>query len=349
MTRRRTPHPGRRRRHRCGRHRDARSALHAQGRVGRHPADRLATVGRTRLAVRGEDVEVVALSRSASTASTSRCSTYRTRSPRTGHRSRPPAVPLRSTTPGAFRMDDDVPLVVPEVNADAARNRPRGIIANPNCTTLSMIVARRAAPGVRPARAGGRVVPGRVRRRSGRHRRAARPAPRWPATGRWARDPATCAAVSATSARSRRRSRSTSCRGRARSRTTAGRSEELKIRNESRKILGLPDAAGQRHLRAGSGGDDAFGRRSRGVRAGRRRRCGPRGLERRAGRRRVRRPGLGRVPHAGRRRRHRPDLGRAASALAGRPARPRLLRLRRQPSQGRGAQHRPDRRGVGGG
>ncbi|MGQ0464480.1 MAG: aspartate-semialdehyde dehydrogenase [Sporichthyaceae bacterium] len=42
---------------------------------------------------------------------------------------------------GAFRMDADVPLVVPEVNPDAARNRPRGIIANPNCTTLSMIVA----------------------------------------------------------------------------------------------------------------------------------------------------------------------------------------------------------------
>jgi aspartate-semialdehyde dehydrogenase len=42
---------------------------------------------------------------------------------------------------GAFRMDDDVPLVVPEINARAARNRPRGIISNPNCTTLSMIVA----------------------------------------------------------------------------------------------------------------------------------------------------------------------------------------------------------------
>ncbi|MFI8995782.1 aspartate-semialdehyde dehydrogenase [Streptomyces sp. NPDC053542] len=41
----------------------------------------------------------------------------------------------------AFRMDPDVPLVVPEVNARAARVRPRGIIANPNCTTLSMIVA----------------------------------------------------------------------------------------------------------------------------------------------------------------------------------------------------------------
>jgi aspartate-semialdehyde dehydrogenase len=42
---------------------------------------------------------------------------------------------------GAFRMDPDVPLVVPEVNPAAVRNRPRGIIANPNCTTLSMIVA----------------------------------------------------------------------------------------------------------------------------------------------------------------------------------------------------------------
>ncbi|QVQ50535.1 aspartate-semialdehyde dehydrogenase [Spiractinospora alimapuensis] len=42
---------------------------------------------------------------------------------------------------GAFRMDPEVPLVVPEVNAEATRNRPRGIISNPNCTTLSMIVA----------------------------------------------------------------------------------------------------------------------------------------------------------------------------------------------------------------
>jgi len=41
---------------------------------------------------------------------------------------------------GAFRMDADVPLVVPEVNPEQVRNRPRGIIANPNCTTLSMIV-----------------------------------------------------------------------------------------------------------------------------------------------------------------------------------------------------------------
>lgn len=40
----------------------------------------------------------------------------------------------------AFRMDDDVPLVVPEINADDAKNRPRGIIANPNCTTIQMVV-----------------------------------------------------------------------------------------------------------------------------------------------------------------------------------------------------------------
>lgn len=40
----------------------------------------------------------------------------------------------------AFRMDADVPLVVPEVNAEAALNAPRNIIANPNCTTIQMVV-----------------------------------------------------------------------------------------------------------------------------------------------------------------------------------------------------------------
>ncbi len=41
----------------------------------------------------------------------------------------------------AFRLDPDVPLVVPEVNPHAVRTRPRSIVASPNCTTLSMIVA----------------------------------------------------------------------------------------------------------------------------------------------------------------------------------------------------------------
>ena len=42
---------------------------------------------------------------------------------------------------GAFRMNPDVPLVVPEVNPEAAKNRPLGIISNPNCTTLTMMAA----------------------------------------------------------------------------------------------------------------------------------------------------------------------------------------------------------------
>ena len=41
----------------------------------------------------------------------------------------------------AFRMDKDVPLVVPEVNGEDAKVRPRNIIANPNCTTIQLVVA----------------------------------------------------------------------------------------------------------------------------------------------------------------------------------------------------------------
>ncbi|TWP24920.1 aspartate-semialdehyde dehydrogenase [Apibacter muscae] len=41
----------------------------------------------------------------------------------------------------AFRMDDQVPLVVPEVNAEDALNTPKNIIANPNCTTIQMVVS----------------------------------------------------------------------------------------------------------------------------------------------------------------------------------------------------------------
>ncbi len=44
----------------------------------------------------------------------------------------------------AFRMDPQVPLVVPEVNAAAAADRPKGIIANPNCSTIQMVVALEA-------------------------------------------------------------------------------------------------------------------------------------------------------------------------------------------------------------
>jgi aspartate-semialdehyde dehydrogenase len=50
----------------------------------------------------------------------------------------------------AFRQDDDVPLVVAEVNPEALRERPRGIVANPNCSTMQMMVA--LAPLHRAAR-----------------------------------------------------------------------------------------------------------------------------------------------------------------------------------------------------
>jgi len=48
----------------------------------------------------------------------------------------------------AFRMDADVPLVVPEVNPEDALNPPRGIIANPNCTTIQMVVALKAIENI---------------------------------------------------------------------------------------------------------------------------------------------------------------------------------------------------------
>ena len=49
----------------------------------------------------------------------------------------------------AFRMDEEVPLVVPEVNPEDALDRPRGIIANPNCTTILLVVALKAIAPLR--------------------------------------------------------------------------------------------------------------------------------------------------------------------------------------------------------
>ena len=52
----------------------------------------------------------------------------------------------------AFRMDEDVPLVVPEVNGEDAFNTPRNIIANPNCTTIQMVVALKPLNELSPIR-----------------------------------------------------------------------------------------------------------------------------------------------------------------------------------------------------
>jgi aspartate-semialdehyde dehydrogenase len=107
---------------------------------------------------------------------------------------------------GAFRMDADVPLVVPEVNPGAVRQRPRGIIANPNCTTLSMIVAMGAlhaefgltklvVASYQAASGAGQAGIDTLREQLAKVSSTPVSAPR----------PATCAARSATSARSRPR------------------------------------------------------------------------------------------------------------------------------------------------
>jgi aspartate-semialdehyde dehydrogenase len=145
---------------------------------------------------------------------------------------------------GAFRMDPDVPLVVPEVNADQAANRPKGIIANPNCTTLSMMAAMGALhrefglealvvasyqaasgagqPGIDRLQAEVSAVAGHdVGRRAGD---VAAALAELPATSPF---PAPLALNVIPWAGSLK--------------DDGWSSEELKVRNESRKILGIPD------------------------------------------------------------------------------------------------------------
>jgi aspartate-semialdehyde dehydrogenase len=52
----------------------------------------------------------------------------------------------------AFRMENDIPLVVPEVNPEDCKNRPRNIIANPNCSTIIMVVALKPIQDISPIR-----------------------------------------------------------------------------------------------------------------------------------------------------------------------------------------------------
>jgi aspartate-semialdehyde dehydrogenase len=142
---------------------------------------------------------------------------------------------------GAFRMDPEVPLVVPEVNpADAAR-RPKGIIANPNCTTLSLIVAvgalhrafgleelivasYQAASGA--GQAGIDTLYGQLGKLAGTRSLGQRAGDLRGAVGDLGPFPAPLALNVVPWAGSLR--------------DEGWTSEELKIRNESRKILGLP-------------------------------------------------------------------------------------------------------------
>ncbi len=142
---------------------------------------------------------------------------------------------------GAFRMDPDVPLVVPEVNPGDAARRPKGIIANPNCTTLSLIVAAgalhrafglqelvvasyQAASGA--GQAGIDTLYAQLDKVSGTRSLGQRPGDLRGVVGDLGPFPAPLALNVVPWAGSVR--------------DAGWSSEELKIRNESRKILGLP-------------------------------------------------------------------------------------------------------------
>jgi aspartate-semialdehyde dehydrogenase len=142
---------------------------------------------------------------------------------------------------GAFRMDPDVPLVVPEVNPADAVKRPKGIIANPNCTTLSLIVAVAALHrefGLREMSvasyqaASGAGQPGidtlytQLDKVGGTRALGQRPGDIRAAVGDLGPFPAPLAMNVVPWAGSLK--------------DDGWSSEELKIRNESRKILGLP-------------------------------------------------------------------------------------------------------------
>jgi aspartate-semialdehyde dehydrogenase len=143
---------------------------------------------------------------------------------------------------GSFRMDPDVPLVVPEVNPADAAKRPRGIIANPNCTTLSLIVAvaalhrefglqemvvasYQAASGA--GQAGIDTLYSQLAQVGGSHALGQRAGDVRGAVGELGPFPAPLALNVVPWAGSVK--------------DAGWSSEELKIRNESRKILGLPD------------------------------------------------------------------------------------------------------------
>ncbi len=143
---------------------------------------------------------------------------------------------------GSFRMDPDVPLVVPEVNPADAAKRPKGIIANPNCTTLSLIVAvaalhrafglqemvvasYQAASGA--GQAGIDTLYAQLDRVGGSHALGQRAGDVRGAVGDLGPFPAPLALNVVPWAGSVK--------------DAGWSSEELKIRNESRKILGLPD------------------------------------------------------------------------------------------------------------
>jgi aspartate-semialdehyde dehydrogenase len=194
-----------------------------------------------RLTVRGEQVEVIALSESAFDG----VDVAMFDVPDEVSAAWVPVAAARGAiavdNSGAFRMDPEVPLVVPEVNPDDARRRPKGTIANPNCTTLSLIVAigalnrafgleelvvasYQAASGA--GQAGIDTLYGQIDKLAGNHSLGQRAGDIRPVVGDLGPFPAPLALNVVPWAGSLK--------------DDGWSSEELKIRNESRKILGMP-------------------------------------------------------------------------------------------------------------
>ena len=254
---------------------------------------------------------------------------------------------------GAFRMDSDVPLVVPEVNAEKVTERPKGIIANPNCTTLSMMAAMGAlhrefelealvVASYQAASGAGQAgidrlyaelsaVSGHeVGMRGGDVAEALAGAGLDPADSPF---PAPLALNVVPWAGSLK--------------DDGWSSEELKVRNESRKILGIPDLK----VSATCVRVPVVTTHSLAVHATFAREVSVDAARKVLGEQPtiVLRddPAAGEWPDARRRRGRRPHLGGAHPAGAGLPQHPRAVRVRRQPAQGRRAQHLRDRRDGG--
>ena len=155
----------------------------------------------------------------------------------------------------AWRMDPEVPLVVSEVNPDDASHPPKGIIANPNCTTMAAMPVlaplHRAARLVRLQVATYQAVSGSggagVAELDGQARAVVDRAARWPSTvRRWpSRPPAKYVKPIAYNVLPLAGSLVDDGSGET--------DEEQKLRNESRKILHIPDLLRLRHLRTRAG------------------------------------------------------------------------------------------------
>ena len=245
---------------------------------------------------------------------------------------------------GAFRMDPEVPLVVPEVNPADARGGPKGVIANPNCTTLSLIVAvgalhrafgleelvvasYQAASGA--GQAGIDTLYEQLEKVGGTRTLGQRAGDVRGAVGDLGPFPAPLALNVVPWAGSLK--------------DAGWSSEELKIRNESRKILGLPslrvNATCVRVPVVTTHSVAVHARFSRPVG----REAAWETLRAAPGVVLSDEPERGEYPTPADVVGTDPTWVGPGPRVARRPERHRVLRLRRQPAQGRGAQHRADR------